>query len=86
MPLGMDVGLAQALDGDTAPLPQKGGRAPPPRIFSAHVHCGQTVGWIKMVRGMEVGLGQGHIVLDGDPAHPKKGKQQPPPLFSPYVL
>ena len=30
------------------------------------VYFGQTVGWIKMKLGMEVGLGQGHIVLDGD--------------------
>jgi len=26
----------------------------------------------------EVGLGPGHIVLDGDPAPPQKGAQQPP--------
>jgi len=32
------------------------------------VHCGQTVGWIKMKLGMLVGLGPGHIVLGGDPA------------------
>ena len=44
---------------------QKGGGAPQ---FSAHVYCGQTVGWIKMLFGMEVGLSPGHIVLDGDPA------------------
>jgi len=31
------------------------------------VYCGQTVGSIKMPLGMEVGLGQDHIVLDGDP-------------------
>jgi len=30
------------------------------------VYCNQTVGWIKMKLGMEVGLGPGHIVLDGD--------------------
>jgi len=36
------------------------------------VYCGQTVGWIKMKLGMEVGLGPGHIVLDGDPV-PAKG-------------
>jgi len=30
------------------------------------VYCGQTVGWIKMKLGMEIGLGPGHIVLDGD--------------------
>jgi len=34
------------------------------------VYCGQTVGWIKMKRVTEVGLGSGHIVLDGDPAPP----------------
>jgi len=31
------------------------------------------VGWIKMKLGMVVGLGPGHIVLDGDPALPKRG-------------
>ena len=30
------------------------------------LYCRQTVGWIKMKLGMEVGLGPGHIVLDGD--------------------
>ena len=35
------------------------------------VYCGQTVGWIKIKLGMEVGLGPGHTVLDGDPAPPK---------------
>ena len=34
------------------------------------VYCGQTVGWIKMKLGMEVGLGPCDIVLDGDPALP----------------
>jgi len=37
------------------------------------VYCGQTVGWIKTKLRMEVGLEPGHIVLDGDPAPPKKG-------------
>jgi len=32
------------------------------------VHCGQTVGRIKMKLGVQVGLVPGHIVLDGDPA------------------
>jgi len=32
------------------------------------VHCGQTVGRIKMKLGMQVGLGPGHIVLGRDPA------------------
>jgi len=30
------------------------------------VHCGQTVGRMKMKLGMQVGLGPGHIVLGGD--------------------
>jgi len=34
--------------------------------------CGQTVGWIKMPFGTEVGLGPGDIVLNGDPAPPTK--------------
>ena len=51
------------------------------------VYCGQTVGWIKMKLGLEVGLGTGHIVLDGDAqlCLPKKGAQQPPP-FGPCLL
>jgi len=40
------------------------------------VYCGQTVGRIKMLIGMEVGLGQGHIVLDGDPAPQPKVAHQ----------
>jgi len=69
MPLGTEVGLGPddiVLNGDSAPLPQKG--AEPPSQFSAHVYCGQTAVWIKMALGTEVGLGPGHIVLDGDPA------------------
>jgi len=31
-------------------------------------YCGQTVGRIKMKLGMQVRLGPGNIVLDGDPA------------------
>jgi len=62
--------------------PQKGGGAPQ---FSAHVYCGQTPGWIKMALRMEVGLGAGHIVLDGEPAPlPKKGAE--PPIFGPFLL
>jgi len=42
------------------------------------VYCGKTVGWLKMKLGTEVGLGSGHIVLDGDPALlPKKGHSSP---------
>jgi len=53
------------------------------------VYCGQTVGWIKMPLGMEVALGPGDIVLDGDPAPPRKGAQQPghsSPNFSNHVV
>ena len=45
-------------------------------------YCGQTAGCIKIPLAMELGLGPGHIVLDGDPALnslPKKGQ-------SPFLL
>ena len=35
--------------------------------------------------GMEVDLGPGHIVLDGDTAPPARGAQQPP-LFGPCLF
>ena len=69
MPVDMKVGLGPGdfvLDGDPAPLSKKG-RSPQ---FLAHVYCGRTAGWIKMVLGMEVGLSPGDFVLDGDPAPP----------------
>jgi len=51
------------------------------------VYCGQTVGWIKMKLGTQVGLGPGHIALDGDPAPlPKRGRSSLPPIFGPYLL
>jgi len=34
--------------------------------FWAHVRCGQTVEWIKMILDLEVGLGPGDFVLDED--------------------
>jgi len=34
------------------------------------VHCSQTIGWIKIPLGMDVGLGPGNIMLDWDPASP----------------
>jgi len=47
------------------------------------VYCDQTVGWIKMKLGLHVGLGPGHIVLDGDPApFPLKGHS---PQFSAHI-
>jgi len=48
------------------------------------VYCDQTVGQIKIKLGMQVGLGPGHIVLDGDPASPPKGAQ--PPNFRPISV
>jgi len=39
-----------------------------------------------MPLGTEVSLGPGDIVLDGNPAPPRKVAQQPPPLFSPCLL
>jgi len=49
----------------------------------ALVYCGQTVGWIKMKLGMQVGLGPGHTVLDGEPSPlPSKGHS---PQFSAHI-
>jgi len=50
--------------------------------FLAHVCCGQTAGCIKMPLGTEVGLGPGHIVLDGTLLPPKWGSS---PQFSAHV-
>jgi len=38
--------------------------------FLSHVYCGQTARCIKLPFGTEVGLGPGHIVLDGNPVPP----------------
>jgi len=43
----------------------------------------QTVRWIKMKLGTEVGLVPGRIVLDGDPAPPKRGTS---PNFRPMSV
>jgi len=43
-------------------------------------------GWIKMPFGTEVGLGPGDIVLDEDPAPPKKGAQQTPTFRSMSIV
>jgi len=60
------------IDGDSALPPQKRG--------------GKTAGWIKMALDMEVGLGSGHIVLDGTQLpSPEKGAQ-PLPIFGPCLL
>jgi len=47
------------------------------------VYCGQTDAQIKIKVGMQVGLGPGHIVLDGAQL-PQKGVS--PPQFSPMSV
>jgi len=52
--------------------------AQPPK-FPAHICCGQMAAWIKMSLCMELGIGPGDFVLDGDPALvplPQKGASQ----------
>jgi len=71
--LGMEVGLSPGdfvLDGDLAPLPQKG--VEPPPQFLAHFYCGQMAGCIKMPLGMDVGLSLADFVLVGEPVLPPR--------------
>jgi len=49
------------------------------------MYCRQTVGWIKMKRGVEIGLGPGHTVLDGDPVPLPEKSGHSPPQFSAHV-
>ena len=80
MPLGMEVRLGPhdfVLDGDAAPLSNKG--AEPPNFRP-------TAGWMKMALGTELGLGSGHIVLDGDPATLSKKGAELPPNFRPISI
>ena len=74
---GGSLGTGDFVLGEDPP-PQKGVE---PLKFSAHVYCGKTAGWIKMVHGTEVGLSPGDFVLDGDPALlPKKGAKPSSPF------
>jgi len=50
------------------------------------VYCGETVWQIKMKLGMQVGLGHGHTVLDGDPAPPHPKGHSPPKNFQPMFI
>jgi len=50
------------------------------------VYGGQTVGRMKMKLGTHVGLGPGHIVLDGDPALPPQRGVEPPPYCRPISV
>jgi len=69
--------------GTQAPFPKKG--AEPSPQFSAHLYCGQTAGYIKMLLGMTVGLIPGDFVFDRDPdPRPEKGAE--PPIFGPCLL
>jgi len=71
------------LDGDPAP-PSLKEHSPQ---FSAIVRCGQTAGWTKMLLGMEVGLGPGDFVFDGDPDPvPAEKRAQPHPFFCPMFI
>jgi len=88
MPLDMEEGLGPGdfvLDGDPGPPFPTRGQRPPPQ-FSAHVHCRQTAGWIKMALEIEVGLRPGYIVLDWDPASLSKRGRSPSPIFGPFLL
>jgi len=49
------------------------------------VYYDQTVGWIKMSLGTEVGLGTGHIVLDGT-LFPKQWLTAAPTAFRPMTI
>jgi len=78
--LSTEVGLGLrdiVLDGEPGPPPLKGHS---PQL-SASVRCGQTAGWTKMPLGMEVDLGPGDFVFDGDPcSYPgKKGTKRAHP-------
>jgi len=82
MSLGMVVGLSLhdiVLDGAQLPSP-KG--AQPPNYRPMFV----VAGWTKMPIGMEVGLGPGDFVFDGDPATPEKGHIHRNPIFGPCLL
>jgi len=65
--------------------PKIGGCVPNSPQFSAHTCCSQIAGWNKMPLGMEVRLGPGDVVLDGDPAPPPKKGAELHPQFSAHV-
>ena len=57
-----------------------------PVLSVTFVHCGQTLGRIKMKLGLQVGLSPGHTVLDGHPTPPSPKGHSPHPIFGPYLL
>ena len=95
MPLGVEVGIGPShivLDGNPAPrakrLTASNAFAVCLRFYkpqSMSIVHGQTATWIRMPLGTEVALGPGDIMLDGNPAPPRKGAQQPP-TFRPVSI
>ena len=72
--------------GPSSPSPKGGGRTGSFWAkFSANICCGQMAAWIKMSLGMELGLGPGDFVLDGDPAPPSQ-KGRGAPNFRPMFI
>ena len=58
--------------------PMLSDRCPVLSVCNVGMYCGQTVGWIKMPLGTEVGLVPGDTVLDGDPDLPtERGTADP---------
>jgi len=81
----IDQGIgAPNFENVVAPLPMLRDRCLvcPVCNVGVNLYCGQTAGWIKMPLSVEVGLGPGQIVLDGDPA-PTPPKGHSPPNFRP---
>jgi len=66
--------------GPSSPLAKRGHSTP---TFGSY--CGKTAGWIKIPLGTGVGLGPGHIVVDGDPLPPERGTAAPT-VFGPCLL
>jgi len=66
-----------------------GPSSPPPKghspQFSVHICCGQMAAWIKMSLDVELGLGPGDFVLNGNPAPPPQ-KGNGAPIFRPMFI
>jgi len=83
MLLRMEVGLGP--NGDPATAAPKGGGALPSLRPMSIVVKRLDGSRCYLAWAMEVGLGPGHIVLDGDPAPlPRKGVE--PPILGPFLL
>ena len=56
-------------------------------LSACNVHALWPNGWTDQDETWtQVGLGSGHIVLDGDPAPPAPKGEAPPPIFGRYLL